>query len=151
MTALDPIDLLSLQSRLRIERNATGPATVFDPVRRAVVRLTPEELVRQLWIQYLLHECAVPRHRMAIERGFGLSGQFRFDLMVVDQALRPLMLAEFKSPGTPINQAVFDQVSVYNLSLEVPYALISNGLSHYCFRFDADTRSFAFQRALPLP
>lgn len=150
MTALDPIDLLALQSRLRTERQASGTPMVFDPVRRCMVRLTPEELVRQLWIRYLMDECGIPRHRMAIERGFGTTGQFRFDLLVVDPDLKPLLLAEFKAPDIPLSQAVFDQVSVYNLSMQVPYALISNGLSHYCFRFDPETRTFDFRRALPL-
>lgn len=62
----------------------------------------------------------------------------------------PFLLAEFKEPDIPISQTVFDQVSVYNEHFRIPYALISNGISHYCFKYNNDLRNFEFLDALPI-
>lgn len=152
MHALAQIDLLACKDRLTLSHDAaSGETLVLDPIRRMRVHLTPEELVRQLWIRYLLDECAIPRHRMAVERGLNLKTGFRFDLIVVDSHLQPYLLAEFKAPDIPLAQDVFDQVAVYHSRLCIPYALVSNGHRHYCFRFDDRHRTFDFQENLRLP
>ncbi len=151
MLPLDHIDLLPLQDRLALRREDSGQMAVFDPIRRMHVRLTPEELVRQLWLIYLLEDRRIPRHRIAVERGFSSHKTFRFDLLVTDGQLAPFLLAEFKAPDIPVDQAVFDQVAVYNMQFNIPYALVSNGHRHYCFSFDEKSRSFQFLEDLILP
>jgi hypothetical protein len=151
MLSLDHIDLLPLHDRLTLRTEESGMMAVFDPVRRIHVRLTPEELVRQLWLLYLLDVRRVPRHRLAVERGFGTQKTFRFDLLLTDGHLAPFLLAEFKAPDVPVDQAVFDQVAVYNTQFNIPYALLSNGHRHYCFSFDEASRSFHFAEDLILP
>jgi len=149
MISLGHIDLLMFRERLQLRKDGDGHTVVTDPVRRSPVLLTPEELVRQLWLRYLLDERHVPRHRMAVERGFGTDLPFRFDLLILDASLQPFLLAEFKAPEVALGQDVFDQVAVYNTHFDIPYALVSNGRWHYCFRFDSRQRRYHFESDLP--
>jgi len=119
-------------------RKQDQKTTIWDPVRRKFVALTPEEWVRQLLIQYLIQTCSVSRNRIAVEKQFKLYGQTRrFDLMLLDDALKPWLIAECKEPETVLNQSVFDQVFSYNLHFQVPYCLVTNGQHAYLLRLGA--------------
>lgn len=117
-------------------RKQDQKTTIWDPVRRKYVVLTPEEWVRQLLVQYLIQSCHISRNRIAIEKQFSLYGQVRrFDLMLIDDSFKPWLLAECKEPDTPIDQPVFDQVFQYNLHFQVPYCLVTNGNQAYLLQF----------------
>jgi len=147
---LEHIDLLSLQSSLKTGKDKDGVSVVYDPVRRKYVRSTPEEIVRQLWIRYLVEEKKVNRKFIAVERAFSIQGmKRRFDLVIFDRSTMPVLLAEFKAPGISVNQVTFDQIAVYNMQLQIPYALVSNGMEHYCFQIDDEKKGFVFLEDLP--
>jgi len=123
---------------------------VYDPVRRMYVRSTPEEIVRQLWIRYLMEVKKVNKKLIAVERAFSIQGmKRRFDLVLFDKSTLPILLAEFKAPGVLVNQITFDQIAVYNMQLQIPFALVSNGMEHYSFRIDDEERGFVFLQDLP--
>ena len=66
-----------------------------------------------------------------------LNGQpQRADVVVVDAAGAPLLVAECKAAGVGIDRAVFDQAVRYNSVLGARYLVLTNGLKHYCFRHD---------------
>jgi len=151
MISLQHIDLLSLQSGIRISTDDKGGAVVFDPVRRKNVRATPEEIVRQLWIIYFLEKLKLNPKLIAVERSFPIHGmQRRFDLAIFDKTTKPVLLAEFKAPGVQVTQLTFDQIGHYNMELRVPYALVSNGSHHYCFIIDDEKRGFKFLEEIPI-
>ena len=123
---------------------------LFDPIRRKNIIVNPEEVVRQLWILYLLDVLHINSKLIAVERSVKINGtKRRFDLMIFDKSTDPILLAEFKSPGTVITQAVFDQIGHYNMQLHVPYSLVSNGSQHYCFTVDEEEKGFVFLSELP--
>lgn len=123
---------------------------LFDPVRRRNVSVNPEEVVRQLWILYLLDVLHINPKLIAVERPVKINGtKRRFDLMIFDKSTDPILLAEFKAPGVIINQGVFDQIGHYNMALNVPYSLVSNGSQHYCFIVDDEEKGFVFLKELP--
>ena len=151
MISLQHIDLLSLQSGLKYGKDENGIAVVFDRVRRKNVRATPEEIVRQLWIIYFLENLKLNPKLIAVERSFMIQGrQRRFDLVIFDKTAKPVLLAEFKAPEVKVTQLTFDQIGHYNMELQVPYALVSNGSQHYCFIIDDDRRGFEFLEDIPL-
>ena len=151
MISLQQIDLLTLQSGIRISKDDKGVAMVFDPVRRKNVRATPEEIVRQLWIIYFLENLKLNPKLIAVERSFNILGkQRRFDLVIFDKTAKPVLLAEFKAPEVQVTQLTFDQIGHYNMELRVPYALVSNGSQHYCFIIDDEKRGFEFLDDIPL-
>ena len=59
------------------------------------------------------------------------------------------MILEYKAPDVEITQAVFDQISRYNLVLHVDYLVVSNGLRHYCCRMDYARNQYHFLPDIP--
>ena len=106
--------------------------TVFDPLRRKEVALTPEEEVRQWCIKVLAGQLQVPMHMMMSEAGFKLGDkQFRADIIVYDRSAKPLVVVECKRPEVELTQEVLDQAVRYNMVLDVKYMIITNGTKTY--------------------
>ena len=102
--------------------------TIFDPLRKKDVALTPEERVRQWIIGVLSQELCVPLHMMMSEAGFKLGEkQFRADVLVYDRKASPLAVVECKRPEVELSREVLDQAIRYNMVLNVPYIFITNG------------------------
>lgn len=127
-----------------------GKTFIFDPVRRKYVALTPEEWVRQHFVNYLITEKGYPSGLVANEVAIKLNHtNKRCDTVVYDRYLDPLVVIEYKSPAIEITNSVFDQIARYNMVLKVPYLIISNGLSHYCCRIDYKTQTYRFLEEIP--
>lgn len=109
--------------------------TVWDPLRKKEVALTPEEHVRQ-WFIGLLHDLMkVPMHMMMSEVAFKLGEKnFRADILVYGRNASPLAVVECKRPETPIDSQVLDQAIRYNMVLDVRYIFITNGKSTFICR-----------------
>lgn len=116
---------------------------IFDPVRRRFVRLTPEEWVRQNFMQYLSRTCGYPASLMAVEKGFEFQQMaWRADVVVHDRRGRPFLMVECKAPNVRISQATFDQVSRYNRVVKARFLIATNGLKHYCWSIEGTTYRF---------
>lgn len=143
------LDFLKFQPMLQLSQSG-GRRTVFDPVRRREVVLTPEELLRQLVLLYLLEEKKYAPGRVRVEMGLEVNGlQKRCDLLVFDAALRPWLLVECKSPKVPLTQDTFEQVARYNMPLRVPFLAVTNGLSTAVCALDYEAKGFAFLADFP--
>ena len=130
---MPPLRFPPVQLRARI-RN--GQTEIWDALRGAYLVLTPEEWVRQHLIAYLTAHCGVQPLRIVQEYPVPLNGQpQRADVVVVDDAAQPLLLAECKAPGVAVGRSVFDQVVRYNSVLGARYVVLTNGLKHYCCEF----------------
>lgn len=102
--------------------------TIWDPLRKKQVALTPEERVRQWCIGVLSKDLGVPMHMMMSEAGFRLGDkQYRADILVYDRQAKPLAVVECKRPEVEIDGAVLDQAIRYNMVLDVSYMIITNG------------------------
>lgn len=102
--------------------------TIWDPLRKKDVALTPEERVRQWCIGVLASGMGVPMHMMMSEVGFSLGGkQFRADILVYDRKAAPLAVVECKRPEVELTAEVLDQALRYNMVLNVKYIIITNG------------------------
>ena len=114
--------------------------TVFDPLRRKEVALTPEEEVRQWCIKVLAGQLQVPMHMMMSEAGFKLGEKkFRADIIVYDREARPLAVVECKRPEVELSREVLDQAVRYNMVLNVAYMIITNGRQTFaCRRMETD-------------
>ncbi|WP_163718041.1 type I restriction enzyme HsdR N-terminal domain-containing protein [Mangrovibacterium lignilyticum] len=123
---------------------------IFDEIRKKYLVLTPEEWVRQNFIRYLVEEKKFPASLMAIETGLKLNqNQFRADLLVFGKLGKPLLIVEFKAPEVKITQKTFDQIARYNLTFEVPFLIVSNGMTHYCCQVDFDAKNYRFFQEVP--
>lgn len=105
---------------------------IFDAFRKKWVSLTPEEWVRQNFIQYLVAECGFVAGKIGIEVGLTINGRkLRADAVVYDPYGELVMLLEFKAPHVAIDEKVFSQVADYNTKLGAKYIAVTNGLNHY--------------------
>ncbi|HAO47796.1 MAG TPA: type I restriction enzyme HsdR N-terminal domain-containing protein [Ferruginibacter sp.] len=119
------------QPRTRVE---AGKEMIFDGIRKRWVALTPEEWVRQNFLQYLLQVKQYPASLVAVEKEIKLNElRKRFDVVVHDRQANPRMIIECKEMGVDLDKKVLGQVLRYNISLQVPYLVITNG-SH-CMAF----------------
>ena len=132
-------------------REIDGKEMIFDPGRQKYVRLTPEEWVRQHFIQYLVQEQGVPQALVAVEMGFTYQGMpRRADVVVYDRQGTPLMMVECKAPDVAVRQDAFDQVARYNKVVQARYLVVTNGLVHYCCVLDHAQHTYRFLDELPV-
>lgn len=127
-----------------------GSLSVFDRLRKKYVALTPEEWVRQHFINFLITEKGYPVSLIANEIMVNLNGQKkRCDSVVFDRSGEPIVIVEYKAPDIEINQKVFDQIARYNIVLRVGLLIVSNGINHYCCRIDYDKQEFFYLEDIP--
>lgn len=131
-------------------RHVDGAVQVYDSLRRKWLVVTPEEWVRQHFVRYLCSALGYPPALIANEISLRLNSTLRrCDTVVFSRTLRPLAIVEYKAPTVAITQKVFDQIARYNIVLEAPCLIVSNGLHHYCCRFDKAKGTYAFLREVP--
>ncbi|MDR2057304.1 MAG: type I restriction enzyme HsdR N-terminal domain-containing protein [Dysgonamonadaceae bacterium] len=134
---------------LKIKKQA-GKNYVFDRLRKQFVRLTPEEYVRQRFVSFLIEYKQYPEGLLSNEANIELGNvNRRCDTVLYDKFLQPQMIIEYKSSKVPLDQSVFDQIGRYNMSLQVPWLVISNGLQHYCCFIDKKKGEYSFLKEIP--
>lgn len=127
-----------------------GKNYIWDVLRKKYVALTPEEWVRQHFIHFLTECKGYPAGLLANEVQIVLNGtRKRCDTVLYDRRLTPKMIVEYKAPDVEITQAVFDQITRYNMVLRVDYLIVSNGLRHYCCRIDYASGKYCFLPDIP--
>ncbi|MDR2121362.1 MAG: type I restriction enzyme HsdR N-terminal domain-containing protein [Tannerella sp.] len=127
-----------------------GKYFIFDPIRRKHVMLTPEEWVRQHFVNYLITEKGCPKELLANEVSVSLNNQARrCDTIIYNRNLKPLAIVEYKAPSVRITQDVFEQIARYNISLHVACLLVSNGLEHYGCRIDYGNATYTYLEQIP--
>ena len=105
-----------------------GRTYIFDNIRKTWLLLTPEEWVRQNFVQYLVLVKQYPVSLIALEKEVMVNEmKKRFDILVYDKQHQPWMLVECKAENIILNQPVLEQVLRYNITLPVPYLVITNG------------------------
>ena len=127
-----------------------GKSFIFDPLRKKHIALTPEEWVRQHFVHFLTDFKGYPKGLLANEVQLNLNGtKKRCDTVLYNKDLSARMIVEYKAPHVEITQAVFDQITRYNMVLKVEYLIVSNGLRHYCCRIDYNTMQCTFLPDIP--
>ena len=131
----------------KTKQEPTGLA-IFDELRKAWLKLTPEEWVRQNFVQYLLQEMQYPSSLIALEKQIVL-GELtkRFDILVYDRNYNPWMMVECKSMNVRLDSKVLEQVLRYNISVPVRFLVITNG--HFCYGFDRSSGRLEELKELP--
>lgn len=123
---------------------------IFDEIRRKHLVLTPEEWVRQHFVQYLIVEKKFPKSLIQIEGGLTLNSlQKRSDIVVFSNAGERIMVIECKAPSVKISQGVFDQAARYNSVHKAKWLVVTNGLKHCYAIIDHRVGSYTFVEELP--
>lgn len=133
-----------------VTKSNENKRTIFDPIRKKFVVLTPEEWVRQHVVQDLLKK-GISKTRISVEKQFDVMGQKkRFDVVVVGKNASIAMLVECKAPEVPITQDTFDQIARYQLALHADVLMLTNGLQHVYCQIDRASKSYQFLPEFPL-
>lgn len=140
------LNLPPLQARLQ---ESDGKIWIFDGIRKKFVVLTPEEWVRQHFINYLITE-QYPKSLFKIEGGLAVNElRRRSDLVIFNRSGKAWMLVECKNPLIAINQATLDQVGNYNTTIQAKYVVVTNGLEHFYFETNWEEKTIKRLEALP--
>jgi Type I restriction enzyme R protein N terminus (HSDR_N) len=121
---------------------------IFDPVRKRFVTLTPEEWVRQHFLRYMTDYRSYPGSLLAVEKQVKVNNlNQRADIVVYNREGKPWLIVECKAPSVNIDHDTFLQAARYNLSLNVPFFALTNGIEHFCLFFNGE--AFEFLNDLP--
>ncbi len=109
-----------------------GKEFIFDSLRKKWLVLTPEEWVRQNFVQYLLQTKNYPASLIAIEKEIKLGElKKRFDILVYDSNHEPWMMIECKAAEIKLDDKVLEQILRYNISMPVRYLIVTNGSNSF--------------------
>jgi hypothetical protein len=114
-------------------KKADGKVLIFDVIRKKFVVLTPEEWVRQHFVNYLIQHLQYPKSLIKIEGGLTFNQmQKRSDIVVFDRSAKPWMVIECKAPTLILSEETLHQAAVYNSKLKAMYLTITNGMTSLC-------------------
>lgn len=131
------LNLPQFEIKTRTNRSRTE---IWDPIRLRWLVLTPEEWVRQNFIRFMVEHKAVSPMFVKQEMNINLNGtRKRADIVVYTTEGTPHIIVECKAPSIKITQETLLQICRYNMALKLPVVIVTNGLTHYCFRYDAQT------------
>lgn len=121
---------------------------IFDLLRKKWIALTPEEWVRQNFVQYLLQVKNYPSTLIAIEKEIRLGElRKRFDILIYDTHHQPWMMIECKAGIIKLDEKVLEQILRYNISVPVNYLIVTNGAE--CFGWFRSSEKLDMIAAIP--
>jgi predicted type IV restriction endonuclease len=131
-------------------KNSENKVSIFDPIRKKFILLTPEEWVRQHVVRLLIDEKKYPKSYINVEKVVKVNGMNkRYDIIVFNKDGSIFLLIECKAPEITIDQKTFNQIARYNMILNANYLMVTNGLNHYFCEMDYEKEQYSFLRDLP--
>lgn len=108
---------------------------IFDPIRKKWILLTPEEWVRQNFIQFLVQVKKYPASLIAIEKEIKVGElKKRFDILVHDKNFKARMLVECKAPEITLDEKTLHQALRYSIAVPASLIVITNGAITYAWK-----------------
>jgi len=145
--------LISIEGHLQLIKSKKQGEQVYIwcTVRSKWLVLTPEEVVRQAAISYLVDLGYSIKH-ITVERQIQVNQlSKRYDIVVSNKSGRPFILVECKQPKESISNSAIAQASIYNLTLTGRYIWLTNGYDHKLFEIDHDNKLAHRIDSLPSP
>lgn len=128
-----------------------GKKYIFDQVRKKYLILTPEEWVRQHFINFLNVTFNYPLSLMTVEQPLKYhSMNKRADIICYNELGKKILMVECKAPTVKLNQLVFDQIARYNFELKLSFLVVTNGINHYCCAIDHHNLRYEFVENIPI-
>ena len=131
---------------------------VYDAIRKQWIEATPEEVVRQKLLHYMIHELGYPKHLIAVEKQLSELPQLkdqkktlplrRLDILCFDKkSLSPLLLIECKS--IPIQEKMLAQLLGYNAFVRAPFICLANDKQIVFGWMDEEKGEYRYHHTLP--
>jgi hypothetical protein len=134
MQAIIPLNLPKTELTLTRKDNVIF---VNCLIRKKKIILTPEEWVRQHYINFLSSHLQYPLSFISVEKELNYFGlKKRWDIVVFDNLFEPIILVECKAPNIKLNQEALKQVFTYQNKLNCEFIVLSNGIEHFQWQVD---------------
>lgn len=139
------IDYPAYQPQIKKENNNEF---IFDKLRKQWIILTPEEWVRQNFLNYIIQVKKYPSSLIAVEKEIKINGlKKRFDIVVYDTNSNPWMLIECKEMEVALTGKVLTQTLGYHSFLQSKFIVLTNGIN--CMAFENNNNQFNAIPELP--
>lgn len=124
----------------KIKKSSNGKNEIRCRRRQEMVPATPEELVRQGVLQYLIETIKIPLPNLFVEevlKGWGIKSIRRIDIVVAYEDkkgdYRPLALIECKQKDVSAKAAEkgFEQLLEYNKEMKAPLLYLTSGIETF--------------------
>lgn len=143
------LDLKLPTYKYRIEQRG-GKLAIFDPIRKKFILLTPEEWVRQHFLNFLNNHLGYPASLTSVETGHKYNSLTkRSDIMILDNGLKPLVLVECKAAAVSIDQSTVRQLAVYNTECKARLLIVTNGMVTYAGISKSSPEAFEVLQEIP--
>lgn len=136
--------------------NRKGTDCFYDSYRENMVPATPEEEVRQKLLVWLEKECHVPTKMILVEQHlshYGINSNDRADIVIHESGENGLMTAvaviECKAPAVVLSDAVCEQCFRYTDDLGIDYAIVTNGVELFAFKYHATNNQYRLLEGMP--
>ena len=128
-------------------KTENGSEFIFCIIRKKWLSITPEEWVRQNFLNYLVYTLQYPASLIAVEKQLTVNEmKKRFDIIVYKDS-NPFMIIECKEMNVKLSESTMRQVLRYNLSVQATYIIVTNG--SYCAGFERKENGFEEIDSLP--
>ena len=106
-------------------------------IRKKKIILTPEEWVRQHYINFLSLHLQYPLSFISVEKELNYFGlKKRWDIVVFNNLYEPIILVECKAPNIKLNLEALKQVFTYQNKLNCEFIVLSNGIENLQWQVD---------------
>ncbi len=101
-------------------------------------------------LYYLSEHLLYPKNLLGVEVSLKLNNlSKRADIVVYAADLTPWMLVECKAAEVEITQAVFDQAARYNITMRVPFLVVTNGIRLLAARINFKENKVEMLQSMP--
>lgn len=121
-------------------KTENGREIIFCIIRKRWFAITPEEWVRQNFLNYLINVLHYPPALIAVEKKLQINEvKKRFDVVVYKNTI-PFLIVECKEMNVPLSESTLRQVLNYNSTIQAPFIVVTNG--NYCAAFEKKVNGF---------
>lgn len=135
---------------IKLRQSQDGKYEVLDILRHKFVSLTPEEWVRQHFVNMLITYKGYPAGLLGNEVELAIGDKkLRCDSVLFGSDRKPRMIIEYKAESIPLTEKVITQITTYNMLLHVSYLIVSNGNQHLCLHYNMETKRWNILPDIP--
>lgn len=135
----------------------SGKDYFLDTIRKRLVLITPEEIVRQRMVSYLINHLKVPKNMIIVEAPiihYGIDSKRRADIVVhgwneKQNCNVPILIIECKADGVYLGNKVANQAFDYADLLGCDFVAITDGYNVYCYRYNENTNAYDNIKNIP--
>ena len=125
------MNVSSIYSRYKID---IQDGKIYDPIRLKYLKQTPEEIVRQKTIKFLINRLKVPKDKIIVETALRTLGvesdkkDNRIDIGILDEEGLLIAVVECKAGVIGTKEAPYLQAQDYLVELNTRYFFVTDGV-----------------------